>query len=219
MWGKGERLQGEKAEKSFWGVQSQQNTPSITEFKNELTQVTQVKKKAVSLVVLAQEIPLGPGKAHSSGITFLWNYPGSPAQEGEQTVPYCAAPFTCTTTAKDTEDFVGSFLKSWMKLHFLSSEWSYKMKLLSDKFWSAHQHADFFRSSLPEFSMLRETCCFKHLLSALLCSSEDDQYTFLVLNIIAKKFYWLELWESLKLQMLLRRVIHASFLVFYCLLF
>lgn len=59
---------GEKAEKSFWCAQSQQNTPSITEFKNELTQVAQVKKKVVSLVVLAQEFPLGPGEAHSSGI-------------------------------------------------------------------------------------------------------------------------------------------------------
>lgn len=82
MWGKGERLQGEKAEKSFWCVQSQQNTPSITEFENELTQGTQVKKEAVSLAVPAQEIPKGAGEAHFSGITLLWNYPGSPAGEG-----------------------------------------------------------------------------------------------------------------------------------------
>lgn len=70
VWGKGERLQGEeKAEKSFCCVRSQQNTPSITEFKNELTQVPRVKKKAVTLVVLAQELPWGPGETCSSAIT------------------------------------------------------------------------------------------------------------------------------------------------------
>lgn len=58
-----------KAEKSFWCMRSQQNTPSITEFKNELTQVPRVKKKAVSLVVLAQELPWGPGETCSSAIT------------------------------------------------------------------------------------------------------------------------------------------------------
>lgn len=84
---------GEKAEKSFWCAQSQQNTPSITEFKNELTQVAQVKKKVVSLVVLAQEFPLGPGEAHSSGIT--------PREVSRKCLTLQHHP-ACISTAEDT---------------------------------------------------------------------------------------------------------------------
>lgn len=108
-WGKGERLQEEeKAEKSFWCMQSQQNTPSITEFKNELTQEPRVKKKAVSLVVLAQELPWGPGRTCSSAITR------GHVKGNRQCITLQHHPAR-TSTVKDTastqKDLVGLFLK------------------------------------------------------------------------------------------------------------
>lgn len=112
-----------KAEKSFWCMRSQQNTPSITEFKNELTQVPRVKKKAVSLVVLAQELPWGPGETCSSAITR------GHVKGNRQCITLQCHPAR-TSTVKDTastqKDSVGLFSKFWMKLPL-------------GKFWAAHQ--------------------------------------------------------------------------------